>query len=254
MNPREDLTISKEEWEEVWRKEKSIEDLFEIVEQEHFRITNILRFLPRGKILEAGCGDGKYAFYLEKLGYEVHAVDYANNVISRNKEISRKTELGDPSRFRVMDISELDYPSNHFDGDISMGVIEHFDDPRVPLKEAYRVLKENGIIFLTVPNKFSPNHITRYTFDKLKKDMMIWQREYSRWELEKLANSVGFETIKSFNCNVKDSLRCGLLLDTKLIGRFINPFFPLRGLIYSIARQEWHLSLIGYHSIFVGIK
>jgi len=50
------------------------------------------------------------------------------------------------------DILDIHYPDNAFDAYISMGVIEHFEDGPLPaLKEAYRVLKPDGLIFVSVP-------------------------------------------------------------------------------------------------------
>ena len=208
----------KDKWEKFWReKGEDVEELLKAVEEESFRIRNILKYLPKGKVLDAGCGNGKYVFYLERSGYEVYGIDYVDEVIERNKIVSEKSGIGNPSRFRVMDVCELQFPDGYFDGYLSMGVIEHFPDPSLPLKEAYRVLKRNGIAFITVPNKLSPNHITRYLTTKLGKGTRLWQKEYTKWELKKFATSAGFECIKSFNCNVKDSLRCGLLLESKRV-------------------------------------
>jgi SAM-dependent methyltransferase len=46
----------------------------------------------------------------------------------------------------------LPYPSAHFDAVVSMDVIEHLVDPLPWLKDALRVLKPGGLLFLTTPN------------------------------------------------------------------------------------------------------
>ena len=52
----------------------------------------------------------------------------------------------------VGDILDIRYPDSSFEAYISMGVVEHFEDGPVPaLKEAYRVLKPNGLIFVSTP-------------------------------------------------------------------------------------------------------
>lgn len=248
------MTDSKK-WSEVWKKEKQIDELLNIVDKETFRIKNILRYIPKGRILEAGCGDGKYVFALEKLGYEVYGIDFVEDVIMRNKIISEKFGIGAPSRFMVRDICKSEFPDNYFDGYLSMGVIEHFQDPTIPLIDAFRVLRKGGIAFITVPNKLSPNHITRSLSEKMTKSDSIWQKEYTRWELQKFAKSVGFKTIKSFNCNVMDSIRCGLLLESKRVGGVPNLFYYIQDLLYQmIGMNEKLFSPIGYHSVFVGTK
>ena len=245
----------KKKWKVVWQEGKKIEELLNIVDREAFRIKNILQYLPKGRILEAGCGDGKYVFYLEKLGYEVYGVDFVEEVIAKNKIISEESGVGNSSRFKVMDICKLEFPDNYFDGYLSMGVIEHFQDPTIPLIDAYRVLKKGGIAFITVPNRLSPNHITRSLSAKFGSEDVIWQKEYTRWALQRFATSVGFKNIKSFNCNVQDSLRCGLLMESKRVDRVQNPFYYMRDLCYqTIGKREQLFSSIGYHSVFVGEK
>lgn len=245
----------KDKWEEVWKKEKNIEELLKTVGKDPLRIKYILKYLPRGKILEAGCGDGKYVFYLERLGYEVYGIDFVDAVIERNKRISEESGVGDPSRFKLMDVCKLDFPDNYFDGYLSMGVIEHFQDPTIPLIEAYRVLKKGGIAFITVPNKLPPWHLTRALSVKLKRGNFPWQKEYTKSELEKFATSVGFKCIKSFNCNVKDSFRRGFRLEFPRVIKFSNPFYYMRNVFYWFGEKfEISFPVIGYPSIFVGEK
>jgi len=137
-----------------------------------------------------------------------------------------------------------------------MGVIEHFQDPCLPLKEAYRVTKKGGIAFITVPNKLSLwYYITKRLYMKFGKGDWLWQKEYTKWELKSFATSVGFKCIKSFNCNVRDSLRSAFLSEEKTVAKVPNPFYYFGGLLYWLGRKaENLLSLLGYHSVFVGEK
>jgi ubiquinone/menaquinone biosynthesis C-methylase UbiE len=50
------------------------------------------------------------------------------------------------------DILDIHYPDSSFDAYVSMGVIEHFEEgPGQALLEAHRVLKPDGLIFVSVP-------------------------------------------------------------------------------------------------------
>jgi SAM-dependent methyltransferase len=96
--------------------------------------------------VDAGCGFGKWVIYLKQQGYDIVGLDNNELAIAKLEDFdqSLQVELGD--------ILDTHYPDNSFDAYISMGVVEHFEDgPILALKEAYRVLKPNGLIFVSVP-------------------------------------------------------------------------------------------------------
>ncbi|MFX0025472.1 MAG: class I SAM-dependent methyltransferase [Candidatus Hermodarchaeota archaeon] len=133
-------------WNGMWSS-RTIEQELEACKIETAPRVLFLNYLPKeGKIIDAGCGFGKWVIFLSERGYEVIGVDNNNLAITKLKQFrsSLKVEIGD--------ILKLNYPDNFFDAYISMGVIEHFEDgPLIALEEAYRVLKPNGLIFVSTP-------------------------------------------------------------------------------------------------------
>lgn len=133
-------------WEKMWSTRK-IEQELEATQIETAPKAMFLSYIPKnGKVIDAGCGFGKWVILLNRLGYDIVGVDNSDLAINqlRNYDKNLKVEMGD--------ILALNYPDNHFDAYISMGVVEHFEEGPIPaLKEAYRVLKPNGIIFLSTP-------------------------------------------------------------------------------------------------------
>lgn len=112
-----------------------------------FVTTVTKRYLPKGsRILEGGCGVGNHVFALNEQGYNVTGIDFAPNTVSSLNKIVPELDI------RVGDVRYLDFESDMFDGYWSLGLIEHFwngyDDI---LKEMCRVIKKNGILFLTFP-------------------------------------------------------------------------------------------------------
>lgn len=105
------------------------------------------KYLPRpGRILEAGCGLGRWVFYLRRLGYDVVGIDLASDALRLAKEY----DSGAP--IQSDDILHTSYPDRTFDAVISLGVMEHFEEgPQGPLTEAWRILKDDGLLFVTVP-------------------------------------------------------------------------------------------------------
>ncbi len=133
-------------WDNMWSS-RTIEQELEACEIETAPRVMFLSYIPKkGIIIDGGCGFGKWVIYLNRRGYDIIGIDNNKLSIQKLKEYDNalKVELGD--------ILNLDYPDNYFDAYISMGVVEHFEEgPLAPLNEAYRVLKPNGLIFLSTP-------------------------------------------------------------------------------------------------------
>ena len=241
----------KAKWKSLFEKKEArsdAEELIKHIKKNRTEIELCRKYLPKGRILDAGCGLGAFVFYFERLGYQAYGIDFIEEIIERNRKIAQK------SRFLTMDVSNLKFPTNYFDGYLSIGVIEHLKNPKKALEEAYRVLKRNGVAFIAVPNKLSPWCLTRKLSALLDKSLP-WQKEYTKWELHKIATSVGFKCVKSFNFGVAISLRLALGLEHKKLRGVLNPFYPLRRIFYLISeRIEKRFSIFGYHTIFVGRK
>jgi SAM-dependent methyltransferase len=97
---------------------------------------HLLEFLPKnGKVLEAGCGLGRYVKYLADEGYDIVGIELSGDAV---RVVKRKTpEL----RLIQGDVLRLPFRTASIDGIISLGVIEHFiEGCDGPLREMHRVL------------------------------------------------------------------------------------------------------------------
>lgn len=108
----------------------------------------IEKYIPLGaKILDVGAGTGKYSLYLDKLGYDVEAVELVKqnlNVIKK-KNPTLKSHLGN-----ALDLSFL--KENTYDAILLFGPIYHLKKRSEQLKaieEAKRLLKPNGLLFIS---------------------------------------------------------------------------------------------------------
>jgi ubiquinone/menaquinone biosynthesis C-methylase UbiE len=119
------------------------------------------RFLPQqGLILEGGCGLGQYVVIWSNDSRKVVGLDFTLNPLKNLKQ-----HYPEFSNYVVNgDVSKLPFPDNTFDAYYSGGVVEHFEDgPYEALSEAYRVLKPNGYLIISVPFynlvRFMNNHL-----------------------------------------------------------------------------------------------
>jgi SAM-dependent methyltransferase len=107
----------------------------------------MFEYLPKtGKVVEAGCGLGRYAAYLADKGYDIVGIELSGDAVRVVKR--RNPEL----RLIQGDVLRLPFRTASIDGIISLGVIEHFiEGCDGPLTEMHRVLKDSGRAIITVP-------------------------------------------------------------------------------------------------------
>lgn len=114
-------------------------------------------FQPKDKILNIGCGAGREAIALLRQGFEVTGIDLQPAMIEKSKENIQKEGLS--GEFFVMDATKLDFSENAFFHVLMVGsIISHI--PRrakriAALKEVQRVLKKNGYVIISTPNRDS---------------------------------------------------------------------------------------------------
>lgn len=121
------------------------------------RILTMLEYLdiqPGDHILDMGCGEGFYAMIFDQLyDCKVTAVDYDEFMLNKAKEWLKDSKK---ITFETGDICNLRFNDNTFNKIVCTEVLEHIVDDQKATQELYRVLKPNGVIAATVPNKNYP--------------------------------------------------------------------------------------------------
>lgn len=111
---------------------------------------NRIHKIPNGINLDIGTGKGAYyekiLFYSEKL----FAFDREISFLKKFKEKSQ------PNSNRIFNgkTEQLPIKSEKFDAAFIIEVLEHVDDVDMTIKEINRILKKDGFLYLTVPNKY----------------------------------------------------------------------------------------------------
>lgn len=119
------------------------------------------KFVPQGRVLEAGCGHGGYALTLAKAGWDVLAVDYAPKTVERLRLDYPNLDI------RLGDVRNLAIEDSTLSGYYSGGVIEHFwEGYEEIITEAERVLVQGGVAIFTFP-----------AVSRLRQ-LRIWMRQY----------------------------------------------------------------------------
>jgi SAM-dependent methyltransferase len=98
-------------------------------------------------IIDAGGGPGIYSEWLANLGHNVQLVDPVAKHIQQAKK--RASRLANPFDAVIGEARHLPFPDNFADLAILHGPLYHLqkkDDRITAIKEAYRVLKNNGVL------------------------------------------------------------------------------------------------------------
>jgi 2-polyprenyl-6-hydroxyphenyl methylase/3-demethylubiquinone-9 3-methyltransferase len=110
---------------------------------------------PGERWLDLGCGSGVLARRLDLLGAVGMALDGSKNMIRAATSEARSAGLNGFEYRQVETIEHIDLPDASFDGILCSSVIEYLDAPGKALNEMARLLRADGQLLISVPNRFS---------------------------------------------------------------------------------------------------
>jgi SAM-dependent methyltransferase len=130
------------------------------------------------RVLDIGCGDGRYLLEKRSLGCQCFGNDIGEKALNRLREKVPEIET------RCGNLWDVDFSQNFFDVINMSHVIEHVRDMDKLLIEARRIVKDDGLLRIQVPNAASvsfaifgkfwmpldvPRHVYTFSFPNLKR-------------------------------------------------------------------------------------
>jgi SAM-dependent methyltransferase len=107
--------------------------------------------VPRGHILDAGCGAGSLTELLARRGYRVTAVDASEEFVAYVRERVSRASLAPRVTVQQADLEQGKLPTNAFDGAVCGEVLEHLADDAAATRAIAGALRPGGVLALTVP-------------------------------------------------------------------------------------------------------
>ncbi len=103
-----------------------------------------------GKILDAGTGTARIPIAIAQMrpAWEMTCIDMSANMLKLGLENVSEANVRSQIKLELVDAKAMPYPDSYFDMVISNSIIHHLPDPLPFLREARRVLKPNGAVFL----------------------------------------------------------------------------------------------------------
>ncbi|MEO8572777.1 MAG: class I SAM-dependent methyltransferase [Pyrinomonadaceae bacterium] len=108
----------------------------------HEAVANILRDVPRGRLLDVPAGHGALAVQLKELGFEVAACDLYPQIFEVDGIEIKAGNLDDT----------LPYDEEAFAYVVCIEGLEHIENPANAIREFSRLLKPGGTLVVSVPN------------------------------------------------------------------------------------------------------
>ena len=131
---------------------------------EYLRTRELLaRYLPQAPatVLDVGGGAGAYALPLAREGYSVHLIDAVPLHVEQAREASALQPDAPLASAHVGDARRLVWADNSVDALLLLGPLYHLtsrDDRLHALQEAYRVVREGGVVAAAAISRFASTY------------------------------------------------------------------------------------------------
>uniref|UniRef100_A0A7C1JNM2 Class I SAM-dependent methyltransferase n=1 Tax=Caldilinea aerophila TaxID=133453 RepID=A0A7C1JNM2_9CHLR len=105
--------------------------------------------LPVGRALDLGCGFGRGALFLAKLGWEVDAIDFISHAIEEAQRRAQQAGLAEKIHFHLAPVEQLDFLEGPYDFALDVGCAHSFTQEQLRRYHAglMRLLRP-GTVFL----------------------------------------------------------------------------------------------------------
>jgi len=112
-----------------------------------FKYRDTIRYIPNGKGLDVGCGNGKFIRDMNSLGWQFEGVEFNPIAVDICRKAGLKVFHGD--------LPTAAFKDNSFDVISARHVIEHIPDPTNFMREIARILKKGGRLVIKTPNSIA---------------------------------------------------------------------------------------------------
>lgn len=125
--------------------QRCVDGLFRGVIHKRFELTLDWCGEVAGKrVLDAGCGSGRYCIELARRGADVTGIDLAGSMVEMSRQAAREAGVEGRCRFEVADFFAWSAP-HHFEVSLGIGFFDYIADPGHMLERIRAVTEGRGI-------------------------------------------------------------------------------------------------------------
>lgn len=160
---------------------------------ERYRLTiEALADAKGKKYIDIGCGSGRYAVNLARLGAEVVGLDFSEAMLKLAGAYAGKEGVADKTRFVETDMNAwMEATPERFDAAYAMGVFDYLDDPAKTLKLMLKVA-DRAYVSIPAP-EFPRAQLRRLRYRQQQCPVYF----YTRPEMEAMIASAGGKILRT---------------------------------------------------------
>jgi len=161
------------DWEDIFKKEGKV---FHDPHPDMERIAELCLKKGFNKILDLGCGSGRHLVYFSNKGFKIYGLDSSPKALEISKNwLEKEGKYCDLKLHRIE--QKFPYSNAYFDAIISIQVIHHnlLKQIKFTINEIERILKSNGLIFITFPLLGEGSKIDTWNLKKVETGTYIPQ-------------------------------------------------------------------------------
>jgi len=237
------------------------------ITQKDFVIDKIIKKNNKKKnLLDIGCGEGFTLDYYIKKGWDVLGLDFSSfGLETHNKHLKSHLIKGDIFN----EIQKLALSGLKYDLLVMDNLLEHVIDPQDLIQQCFRLISNDGVLVIEVPNDFSdfqlellregkinkkyweayPDHLTYFSCQSLQNLM-----EINGWKTEKIISDFPIEGyLPNPNSNYvnnkvvgKSAHQSRMFIENFLHQNLTNKFSDLIALYEALAKVGQGRQLIGF--------
>ena len=227
IKPQETKTVYQtDSYQAVQPQHKFREGVFQKNIQEIEKVKGV------GRILDVGCGEGKFLDIARNHGWETYGVELSPMAFKKaKKELNLDIFLGE--------LSEARYPGSYFDVVTLFNVLDQLPSPLDELSEIYRILKDRGLLIIRVPN--ATFHVNLFRMmESLEPQLVFHLYCFTPMTIKFLLQKLGYENVSVSNSNLtpNDPYSVSPLLKDKGMQTIKKAVYAIsQGLFYLSAKQ-----------------